>query len=269
MDKTFPYPGIKHHLLKYLPARIEGRFYDLFVGSGLVSYNVDVSKKHIAVDIDPNVILMHKAIKDFSWKDMDKLQTYVCRRWRLARKEDYYLYRDWFNSTLWASNHRKTGLGLLLLARSCINGLIRFGPNGFNQSSGLRFTPYDKASYIRLHERAQSIDLVCDDFRNVKVQKGSFVYADPPYMSNPIETYGSRWTSETLRQTLQLCLPNTFWYTDTENPVNASFYRQYSGSVTQIVLKEMRRQSPGSGKAQLLTGRNELLLTNWVKKFYG
>jgi DNA adenine methylase len=269
MDKTFPYPGIKHHLLKYMPARIEGAFYDLFLGSGLVSYNLCVSKKHMGVDIDPNVILMHRSIKNFPWEDMDKLQTYVNAKWDLSEKEDYYAYREWFNRTLWSTDHKKTGLGLLLLARSCINGLIRFGPNGFNQSSGLRFIPYDQSSYTRLHDRAKSIDFVCDDFRNVKVPKNSFIYADPPYLTNPIDTYGNHWKPETLRQTLRLCISNTFWYTDTENKVNASFIKHYSDSITNVVLKEMRSQSPGSGKTQVLTGRNELLITNWVNRFYG
>lgn len=268
MDKTFPYPGIKSHLLKYMPARIEGNFYDLFLGSGIVSYNLDVAKRHTGVDIDPNVIMLHHGIKRFSWNHMDKLQTYVNSKWDLTEKDDYYAYREWFNSTLWSNDHKKTGLGLLLLVRSCINGLIRFGPKGFNQSSGLRFTRFDQSSYTRLHDRAKTIDFVCDDFRNVKVPKGSFVYADPPYLANAIDTYGKHWEPETLKQTLRLCLSHTFWYTDTENKVNASFARRNSDSITQVVLKEMRRQSPGSGKMQVLTGRQELLITNWVNRLY-
>ena len=268
MDKTFPYPGIKHHLIKYMPARIEGHFYDLFLGSGLVSYAIDVSKKHVGVDIDKNVIAMHNALKSCSWADCEKLQTFITRRWNLAEKDEYYEYRTWFNTTLFSSGHKKTGLGLMLLARSCLNGMLRFGPNGFNQSSGLRFQPFTQDSYTRLHNKAQTMSFVCDDFRNVAIPKESHVYADPPYLTNPIETYGLTWKPETLRQALRICANHTFWYTDTENKVNTSFKRHYNHQTKTLVLKAMRSQSPGGKKTQVLTGRNELLITNWFNKLW-
>ena len=252
-----------------MPASIQGSFYDLFLGSGLISYNIDVSQKHLAVDIDPNVILMHKAIKRFSWNRVDKLQTFIQSKWDLKEKDDYYAFRDWFNDTLWNTQHKERGLGLLFLSRSCMNGLIRFGPNGFNQSYGKRINYFTQDSYSIINYRASSIDFICDDFRNISVTQSSFVYADPPYLNNPIDTYGRYFDRRDLKQVLRICRnANVFWYTDTSNSINKRFAEKYKEQVWVKTLKEMRRQSPGSRTAQVLTNRNEILVTNWFHRIW-
>jgi site-specific DNA-adenine methylase len=260
MINTFPYPGIKRHLLPHMPAQIDGHFYDLFCGSGFVSYNIGVTKTHTCVDIDPNIISMHQSIKKYDWSAMNKFQSYVLNRWPIQTKDGYYGFRDWFNTTLWQQQHAKTGLGLILLARSCMNGALRLGPNGVNTGSGLRSRQYNETMYTQAHTRSQTIDFICDDFRNIQIKPNSYLYCDPPYGTNPSGSYGTLWKPETLRQMIALCQQHTFWYCDTENKVNLKFLQNQGASLDATLLKEMR--SNLSQYKKITTGRKELLITN-------
>ncbi len=261
MMYPFNYPGNKLHVVSRLAA-YSGRsdtLYELFTGSGVVVYNLEARKK-VACEIDPHVFAMHKAIQTFEYGDYAKLCTFVGKRWKLHIVEDYFKYREWFNTTLWQTQHQKMGLGLLLLAGSCMNALIRFGPNGFNQGSGERQNIFSEKEYTQLHQAASKIRFVNDDYRNLTIPKDATVFADPPYLENKCGTYDEAWSRADLRALLKLVSTRRFFYTDTENSTNLSFCKYHN--LKPVILKQMKKQSPGGKKGQAWTGRNELLITN-------
>ena len=257
----FNYPGNKVDLL-FRVNDYKGRtdtWYELFAGSAVVAYNIQAKHK-VVCEVDPNVYELHLALQTFDYADYEKLAKFISSKWDLEKADDYYAYRDWFNATLWQTQHKKMGLGLLFLAGACMNALLRFGPSGFNQSSGLRQRQYSKQEYEALHSAANDIQFVNDDYRNLTIPKTATVFADPPYVANKCGTYDSSWTKDDLRELLKAIRRYKFFYTDTENSVNESFSKHLG--VPRLVLKAMLKQSPGGKEGQVPTGRNEILMTN-------
>lgn len=260
----FRYAGNKQFLLAKLPVAIDGTLYEPFLGSGSVSYNV-TAEKTICSDRDPMVIDMHKALAKYEFKHYKQLLDFIgSKRWYLERKEGYYAYRDWYNRVLYGPNHPKLGLGTLILANSCMNGLLRFGPDGFNQSSGKRAQIITEREYRALHHKASTLIFKCCDFRELTIRSGSFVFADPPYLENKAGLYEGGWTPKVLSELLKTLHKTTFWYTDTRNKVNTKFCEQ-TGHKMQL-LKSLLKQSPGGKEGQVDTGSTEILITNYKRQ---
>lgn len=255
----FNYPGNKLHLLGHLPRVIEGDFFELFLGSGAVSYNMRCTGTKYGIELDSNVCSIHKALKRFDFSQYVKLRRFVSTRWDLSKKDDYYDYRSWFNKTLYEPQHKMVGLGLMFLANSCINGIVRFGPNGFNQASGLRKHLPLQSEYDRLHAAARQITFINKSYIDVDFNSGT-VFADPPYLANKIGTYDSYWTADSLKFLLRQLSKLKFFYTDTENRYNLSWAEHHKYKTTH--LKEMRNNGPGGESSQVLTGRKEILVSN-------
>jgi DNA adenine methylase len=105
----------------------------------------------------------------------------------------YYAHRDRFNRLLEAGKGGTAEAASLFyyLNRTGYNGLCRFNSRGlFN----VPFGRYKKISYLRdfpSHQRAfAGWDFASGDFEEVRLNKGDFVYADPPY-DVPFTQYSS------------------------------------------------------------------------------
>ena len=93
----------------------------------------------------------------------------------------YYLVRDRFNAY-------GNPLDLNFLARTCVNGIIRFNAKGeFNNSFHLSRSGMDpnrfKKAVLAWHTVVKDVSFVCQDYRAAlaSATKGDFVYLDPPY----------------------------------------------------------------------------------------
>lgn len=150
-----------------------------FFGSGGAYCNLPIQfDKYECSDIIPFVI-------DFlnSKYDFDMLATFfegVMKRWDIQNcKEDYYSFRDFWNQNKDKSDKLKN-IGFILLANACINNMMRFGPQGFNQSYGNRSITKERLCSLYSLVKPNTVFKV-KDFREVEYVTDSFVYLDPPY----------------------------------------------------------------------------------------
>jgi DNA adenine methylase len=103
----------------------------------------------------------------------------------LKNKPDvYYAHRARFNElvTNGGANSREAAQFFYYLNRTCFNGLCRFNSKGeFN----VPFGSYEQIAYIRDFNQYSELfadwELGSGDFQTVHLERGDFVYADPPY----------------------------------------------------------------------------------------
>jgi len=99
-------------------------------------------------------------------------------------KELYYSYRDKFNELLKeGKRHSAEAAGLFYyLNRTGFNGLCRFNQKGF---FNVPFGRYKKITYRRefspYAEPFRNWSFQSQDFEEIRVEQGDFIYADPPY----------------------------------------------------------------------------------------
>lgn len=99
-------------------------------------------------------------------------------------EEYYYAARDRFNYLIesGAANSKESAELFYYLNRTGFNGLCRFNRRGqFN----VPFGRYKRISYASDFLDLQTIlapwEFTADDYKNLLVQEGDLVYADPPY----------------------------------------------------------------------------------------
>jgi DNA adenine methylase len=109
------------------------------------------------------------------------------------RKEYYYHIRDKYNKQIENFNYssfndewiERTAY-LIFLNKTCFNGLFRHNKKGeFNVPFGRYKNPsiYDKENIVKVNKALKDTEIFCGDFTSSSeyIQKGSFVYLDPPY----------------------------------------------------------------------------------------
>lgn len=176
------------HILNLAKYNKQGTYFEPFMGSGVVGFNL-MPQKAIFSDTNPHIISFYNAIKK-GIISKDSTREFLSQEGaKLAQcGQDYYLeVRARFNNY-------KNPFDFLFLNRSCFNGLMRFNLKGdFN-------VPYCKKdkrfsqSYITkicnqvdwVAKRFQSNDwtFICSHFANIlnQVKESDFVYCDPPYI---------------------------------------------------------------------------------------
>ena len=104
-----------------------------------------------------------------------------------GKKGVYLLTRQSFNTIkLTRSNCYKKAAEFIFLNKTCFNGLYRVNSKGeFNVPFGQYETVMicDADNLKRCADILQRVDIYCGDFTKVEwdIEKGSFVYFDPPY----------------------------------------------------------------------------------------
>lgn len=192
---------LMNQLLCYFPKDID-TFYDLFLGSGTVSLNVQ-AKKYVVNDLSDKIYEIHKVFKIYS-------EEYICNR-ILKVSEIFGLHNDLTNKpTIKKMNEKPylllrdyvnihpSGFGWFVLSIYSFSNIIRFSKNNFNVSVGNGY----------FNQRVQkSIKDICNfyrknvmltnksfaDFDDVNFNKNDFVYLDPPYF-NTNAVYNDTWT---------------------------------------------------------------------------
>lgn len=99
-------------------------------------------------------------------------------------KQLFYSHRNDFNQLI-RNNEAGTCLAanyFYYLNRTGYNGLCRFNLSG---EYNVPFGSYDRINYRQHFSEYQQLmckwHLSCDDFSNLEIQSGDFVYVDPPY----------------------------------------------------------------------------------------
>jgi len=191
----------KFHEL-YPKELIEGKiknYYEPFLGSGAVFF--DIVKHHkienaFLYDINDELILTYKVIKQDAGKLIEFLQRYQKIYWKLnelKRKEYFYEQRSNYNQHRFNINYIKysehwipRAAQLIFLNRTCFNGLYRVNSKGeFNTPAGdyKKPTICDEDNLLAVSKVLEKTTIKKADYKQLKrdLKKNSFVYFDPPY----------------------------------------------------------------------------------------
>ena len=192
LDKIRYYYPFQHHtsISKYV---------EPFVGGGAVLFDIlnTFHLKEVYVsDINPDLILAYKTIRDTPYELIDLLSQYqheysVCS---LDKKEEYYVEQKTKYNSLKFLTTEKAAL-FIFLNKTCFNGLYRVNKQGeFNVARGT-YRPYticDKDNILAVSSKLQNVGLVAADYHVCQsfVDANTFVYLDPPYrpLSNVTNT---------------------------------------------------------------------------------
>ena len=202
----FTYMGSKRRLLPQLLPLIppvEGRFVDLFAGTGSVAVNVQACHK-IVNDHNPHLVGLLKTIRDTA-PDSFVQQVYgLIGEYSLGSPDEsrFYSLRDRYNT-----DHDPVVLYTLLLF--AINSLFRFNSRGeYNapKAPGPRQYRNKLACLSEYHRVLQQARITSLDYRSIDLNvltPHDFVYLDPPY-ENTTAPYNTTWGIEDANQVRDL-----------------------------------------------------------------
>ena len=166
-----------------------------FLGSGAVFLNLEKQyERKILSDLDRNLIRIWQSFFELnSFEQLEKIyQIWQSDYGNWGRnKQLYYQFRDAMNVKYFNTNDINEGLFFYMISRSCINSLMRFGKNGFNQGFGNRgySLEFDNVKFNLLKVKLENTELFNLDFfelinkLNLLDNKDALWFIDPPYTS--------------------------------------------------------------------------------------
>lgn len=190
MNKFFKYPGSKNNFLNIILPKInkEKKFYEPFLGSGSVALNLE-NKDIFATEINDKVFLIWNTFKDIKYKTFKNFYENIIQEFGEIgkNKESYYNARNKLNKRYFQTFSKEEGMFYLIIQQSCMNGIMRYGPKGFNQSFGNRgrSIPFDEKSFSNLQKSIQKIKLKNESYLNYKnlfLNPEYTIFCDPPYV---------------------------------------------------------------------------------------
>lgn len=237
-------PHIKNHIHWDSTGSCVGTYFEPFMGSGVVGFNL-APKKAIFSDTNPHIIDFYNAIKNGKITK-DSITSYLkCEGENLKKYgQEYYLeVRTRFNA-------HKSPFDFLFLNRSCFNGLMRFNAKGgFNVpycKKDNRFSPAyitkiaNQVAWVAKRIEGNQWEFVCCDFGFILrgAKEGDFIYCDPPYIHRHSD-YFNAWSEanekqlyEILRSTKAKFILST-WHSNKyrENVYIREFWSDFHSSV--------------------------------------
>jgi len=159
------------------------RLIEPFVGSGIVFLNTDYENL-IINDINADLIGLYKVLMS----NADELIKECKSLFKLGGEENYYKFRDEFNSIDSKTSPLRNSALFVYLNKYGFNGLCRYNSNGgFNSPWGKHENiEFNSSAMLAMHKRLK--DSYCKimnaDFKAVMQEAvdGDVVYCDPPYL---------------------------------------------------------------------------------------
>jgi DNA adenine methylase len=197
VDKAFlKWAGGKSQSVEFikqaLPQKIE-RFVEPFVGSAVVSLNVDADS-YLLADYNQDLINIYMAIKTYGPEFINYCKSFFKDG---NDKSVFYYNRSRFNTLDYTEERAAL---FLYLNRHAFNGLCRYNSSGgFNVPFGKYKTIYFPENEMMLfHEKAQKFDFVCCSFEETfkKQKNGDVFYCDPPYIPLNTTAYFTDYTDK-------------------------------------------------------------------------
>jgi DNA adenine methylase len=196
---------------KHFPAKY-GRYFEPFFGGGALFFYLNPSKAHLN-DNNPELVTTYKAVRDNPEKVIDILAV-------LRRKHSKELYMrirsmDREYDLLGDFSSEEIAARMIYLNQTCFNGIYRVNKSGqFNVpiGSSLDRVICDPFAIRNASKALQDVVITCLDFESAvkDVNKGDFVYLDPPYF--PVSEYSdfTRYTKEKFYKEDQVRLMQQF-----------------------------------------------------------
>lgn len=258
MIKFFRYSGSKTRYSKLINSYIDTKsniYVEPFVGSGAILFNLDREfDQYIINDLDRNIIRIYKTFQKIDYSYYKEHVKNIFNRFgefvtdqRFATKEtndkskaSFYAFRDWFNENHWKTETIEEGIYLHMLANSVINSFLRFGPNGMNNSFGLRFYELSEQSFNHVQSILNKTTILNCDYKEVfEKYSNAFYFLDPPYFSQSSSYEG--FSENEFKIFLNKIKNKDFLYTDILNEYNIQFKNK-------MLIREMNSTSPLTNK---------------------
>ncbi|HIK32316.1 MAG TPA: DNA adenine methylase [Oscillatoriales cyanobacterium M59_W2019_021] len=191
--------GGKRQLLpeirRYIPHKIQGTYYEPFVGGGAVFFDLQ-PKKAVINDSNSELINCYEVIRD----SVDDLIEELRKHQQKHSEEYYYEIRGWDRRKEYPQNKSKLerAARIIFLNKTCYNGLFRVNSQGqFNVPFGRNKNTniFDEAVLLAvskyLNAKQNNIEIINKDFEAAlrTAKKGDFIYFDPPY--DPVSSTAS------------------------------------------------------------------------------
>jgi site-specific DNA-adenine methylase len=263
----FNYAGNKLFLIEYLSELIKNKsfknYIECFAGSAACAYNLNFGEKLpriIINDFDYCIYLMHNSIANSTYNDYKLIVEDIFKKFGDIKqsKDSYYAFRNNWNETYWADVKNKTannicGLKLIILSNACINSMLRFGPNGMNQSFGHRSKFMTEVEFNFFKNRLNNSIIFnhsYDKILNSTIEyNNTFLFLDPPYESREMTYNHSFKLSEFLNIIKSINGKNLLIaYTDVENE-KSDILLQYG--FQKDVIREMKNISPNRKQEEI------------------
>ena len=183
------------------------RYVEPFIGGGAFFFYLKTNfevKESFLFDINRELIIGFKAIKNNPEEliiKLKKLESKYLKKSEEEREKFYYEMRDEYNEQMSGfdyENYNKEWIQrttyLIFLNKTCYNGLFRQNQKGeFNVPFGRYKNPTmcEKKNIIEVNKALENTKIYCADFTESEkyIEKGTFVYMDPPY--RPISSTSS------------------------------------------------------------------------------
>lgn len=167
-------------LLKNMPKSYD-RYFEPFIGGGALFFEIQPQNAYIS-DMNKELINLYSVVRDNVYELIEDLSKHE------VSKEYFLEIRNLDRTEKYAklSNVEKASR-FIYLNRTCFNGLYRVNSKGeFNVPFGNYKNPriIDENNLLNCSELLKKTEIVYADFSEIltKVQKGDFVYFDPPYV---------------------------------------------------------------------------------------
>lgn len=199
--------GIKTKLVPFIAAHIHwdgnGTWYEPFMGSGVVGFNIEPDKA-VFSDSNPHIINLYKDIQNKvitpnKLREFLEEEGYKLSKTPSGKDSYYYKVRDRFNS-------KPNSYDFLFLQRSNFNGMVRFGPNGYNVPFGRKPERFRPALITKIVNQVKWISDILErrNWRFIHCSwkelcrmpaKNDIIYLDPPYIGRNSDYY-NKWVDD-------------------------------------------------------------------------
>ncbi len=167
-------------LLKNMPETYN-RYFEPFIGGGALFFELQPQNGYIS-DMNEELINLYTVVRDDVYELIEDLnkhkvsKEYFLKIRNLDRTEKYNKLSDIQKASRF-----------IYLNRTCFNGMYRVNSQGqFNVPFGNYKNPriVDAENLVNCSKLLKNTEICCADFSEIlnKVQKGDFVYFDPPYV---------------------------------------------------------------------------------------
>lgn len=252
--KFIRYQGSKQHFINKfneITYNLDSKVYiEPFLGSGAIFFNLQKEYEHyILNDLNKDIISIYESFKYLTYNDYEDVKNYIFTTFGDIKniKESFYNFRNYYNEYYHFTSKIEKGFYLYFLANSCINSMLRFGPNGMNSSFGNRLYYIDNESiYNYIHSKLNRADLYSKDYIEVLKYSNndSLIFLDPPYFTRPA-SYSNNFDKNDFIELLDIIKESksNIIYTDIEN-IQIDEYLKWNKINTKVITNT----SPGKLK---------------------
>ncbi|WP_106078875.1 DNA adenine methylase [Mesoplasma coleopterae] len=203
MKPVLKWVGGKTQLLPVIHENMPKNFnnyFEPFFGGGALGFTIEKTEKRTLYfsDLNKEIINMYKTLRKSPYKVAKQIEDFKIEYNKNPQHFFYYLRNrdkeiNFWNQTSKVYQAART----IFLNKTCFNGLFRVNSSGFfntpwNQKSE---SPniYEIENFKEISKFLKKINLSVNNYKYLikKVEKGDFVYLDPPYDKLNKETFTS------------------------------------------------------------------------------